>query len=372
MTRPTILGLIGALFIIAAISFTFFVEPDLKITLPGIFAGSDSEKASDKKADQATAAEKTPSDTAAGGANSSESSNSKSPAAEPSGPIAPSFDVVRVNPEGDTVIAGRAAPNSEVIVRSGDTVIGRVKSDARGEWVLIPEKPLPPGNRELTLSSPGPDGKEIEASRSVIILVPEKGKDIAGKPADGTSGPMTLLVPRDGSGTEVIQRPGDVRSNDKGATSDSQLPQTVSVDSVDYDGEGRVTINGVAPPLANLNVYLENKLVGRGRADEKGRWRLVPGQPLMPGAYTLRVDQISPDGKVLSRAETKFVRPEQSTVTASKNVVEVVRGNSLWQIARRQYGKGYLYTVIYEANRNQIRDPDLIYPGQVFFVPHGK
>ena len=44
-------------------------------------------------------------------------------------------------------------------------------------------------------------------------------------------------------------------------------------------------------------------------------------------------------------------------------------GNSLWRIARRVYGDGVQYTIIYRANQKQIGDPDLIYPGQVFQVP---
>ena len=44
-------------------------------------------------------------------------------------------------------------------------------------------------------------------------------------------------------------------------------------------------------------------------------------------------------------------------------------GNSLWRIARRIYGGGMRYVVIYEANRDQIRDADLIYPGQIFVTP---
>lgn len=45
------------------------------------------------------------------------------------------------------------------------------------------------------------------------------------------------------------------------------------------------------------------------------------------------------------------------------------RGDNLWTIARRAYGDGIRYTQIYEANNDQIRDPDLIYPGQVFTLP---
>ena len=44
-------------------------------------------------------------------------------------------------------------------------------------------------------------------------------------------------------------------------------------------------------------------------------------------------------------------------------------GRPLWRIARRVYGEGTRYAVIYQANRDMIRDPDLIYPGQVFAVP---
>ena len=47
----------------------------------------------------------------------------------------------------------------------------------------------------------------------------------------------------------------------------------------------------------------------------------------------------------------------------------VTRGDSLWRISKRVYGKGLRFTVIYEANQQQIRDPGRIYPGQVFVLP---
>ena len=66
----------------------------------------------------------------------------------------------------------------------------------------------------------------------------------------------------------------------------------------------------------------------------------------------------------------KFTRPLAPLVLKPTVSVRVERGNSLWRIARRQYGKGVLYSVIFDANRDQIENPDLIYPGQVFFVPY--
>ncbi len=43
----------------------------------------------------------------------------------------------------------------------------------------------------------------------------------------------------------------------------------------------------------------------------------------------------------------------------------------MWKLARESYGQGVRYTVIYEANKDQITNPDLIFPGQVFSVPTG-
>ena len=44
-------------------------------------------------------------------------------------------------------------------------------------------------------------------------------------------------------------------------------------------------------------------------------------------------------------------------------------GNTLWAIARERYGEGIMYVMVFEANRDRIRNPDLIYPGQVFVLP---
>ncbi|HJN60936.1 MAG TPA: LysM peptidoglycan-binding domain-containing protein, partial [Alphaproteobacteria bacterium] len=50
-------------------------------------------------------------------------------------------------------------------------------------------------------------------------------------------------------------------------------------------------------------------------------------------------------------------------------LVVVQPGNSLWRIARRAYGGGVYYTEIYGANRAQILDPDMIFPGQILALP---
>jgi nucleoid-associated protein YgaU len=278
----------------------------------------------------------------------------------------PEFDIVRVSPGGEAVIAGRAAPGSEVTVMAGDTPIGSATADDRGEWVILPEKPLPPGNHQLGLVARSEGAGARESSSIVVVVVPEPEKDIAGESGDTAGQALALAVPRDGEGAAtVLQAPGAPENGEGLGDKDLRL------DSVDYGKQGDVTIGGRAEPGANVQVYLDNRLLGSAQANDGGRWTLSPEQSVQEGLHDLRVDQIGPDGGVTARVETPF----QQTVLAdwpAQQVVVVQPGNSLWRIARRMYGEGVRYTVIYEANRGHIGDPDLIYPGQVFVVPPGQ
>ena len=88
-----------------------------------------------------------------------------------------------------------------------------------------------------------------------------------------------------------------------------------------------------------------------------------------PGKHKLRLDRLTKDGKPVARLELPFERiPVQPAASDSRRLV-VVRGDNLWNIARAHYATGFQHTLIYGANKDQIRDPDLIYPGQVFTLP---
>ena len=143
----------------------------------------------------------------------------------------------------------------------------------------------------------------------------------------------------------------------------------LSIDVVDYDEEGRVAMSGKADDDTSVRVYLDNKFVGNATTGEDGNWALTIGEPIEPGQYQLRADQLDPSDKVTARVELPFerARPDQILEPGSRYVVQP--GNSLWRIARRTYGDGLQYWVIYNQNRKQIRDPDLIYPGQIFSLP---
>ena len=323
---------------------------------------------------------------------------------------APRFDVVRVSPEGNTVIAGRARPRAEVRVLDKGEEIGRTTADKRGDWVLIPDRPLRPGDHELTATSrtdPGKPETEAQSDKKVIVVVPAPGKDIAGRPTEGKAGVLALTVPRSGpAGSEVMQKPGAPATPPAPASPGSSAAQsppaaprpadevaraepagpapsggpgqageqesTLALDTVDYDQQGRVAIGGRAPKGSRVLLYLDDRPVGGADPGQTGVWRVDLGDRVASRRYIMRVDQVAPDGKVVARIESPFFPAGPIGDLPRDAVVFVQPGNSLWRIARRTYGGGVQYTLIYEANRDQIRDPDLIYPGQIFLLPRGQ
>ncbi len=299
----------------------------------------------------------------------------------------PTFDIVRISPDGNAVIAGRAVPGAEVTVLDGGKPIGKVIADARGEWVLVPVRPLGAGGRKLSLRAKLPDGTVLESAAEVVLVVPEPGRDVAGRKVDGPRGAIALRVPKSPPGkaragpqrSTVLQRPARAgpqrsavlqrpvsRGSVKGRKGEKSA---LTVDTIDYDRSGRVWIGGSARPGARVRIYLDNKPLGDTVADSRGRWSFQPKKPLRPVSYRLRADELESSGRVARRIEIPFSRADAIVDLPASGIAVVQPGNSLWRIARRTYGRGLQYTVIYEANKDQIRDPDLIYPGQIFTLP---
>ncbi|WBQ11128.1 Ig-like domain-containing protein [Hyphomonadaceae bacterium ML37] len=262
---------------------------------------------------------------------------------------APSFDIVRVDPRGTAVLAGRGAPGSRVALMSGDQEIASVEIDAAGEWVMIVDRPLPAGSVELSLIMVTPDGQEIRSDQVVVVSVPES--------RDRT--PLVVLG-RPGEASRVLQSPFDGVSMGP-----------LSLETVDYDESGSVIFAGRAEPGSSVRVIADGQVVGQTTAGPNGRWTVQAGRDFAPGVYNLQVDQLDADGRVTAVIALPFERASAEDALAAREAGRVVvqPGNSLWRIARRLYGDGVQYTVIYQANREQIRDPDLIYPGQVFRAP---
>ncbi len=309
--------------------------------------------------------------------------------AETRRPAPPSFDIVRINARGQAVMAGRAEPGSEIVIRDGDAEIGRVTADARGEWVFVSDRPLSPGGRELTLTMRAKDGQELTSVSSVVLVVPERGQDVAGRPATPqTERPIALLVPGADAAPRVLQAPAATppaaatpATTDAAPAAPQPIPTAPSegtrapaagalgLEIVDYDDEGQVRFTGTAPARAAVRVYVDNAPVGDVLAGPDGRWTLSPSVAVPAGTHALRLDQMTPQGRVAARVELPFQRASLPPEALREGKVVVQPGQSLWRIARARYGKGAQYIVIYEANRDAIRDPARIYPGQIFDLP---
>jgi nucleoid-associated protein YgaU len=333
------------------------------------------------------------------------------PAPAQAAPRRPSFDVVRIGARGDAVIAGRAEPGAEVIVLDGMREIGRARADRRGEWVLVSAAPMAPGGRELSLRALNADGSTSDSQSTVVLVVPEPQRDIAGQPAQGqAAAPLALLAPRDGQGElRVLQAPpapaplapatpaaappapADAQATNQPGAAPAPAPAApaaaappapatpavppgrppggVSVDVVDYADTGAVQFAGRANPGEAVRLYLDNRHIGDTAADSDGRWNLRPDEPIAPGTFDLRADQVDRSGRVTARVQLPFQRAATPPQALGERSVVVQPGNNLWQIARQTYGRGVHYTHIHAANAEAIRDPNLIFPGQVFTLP---
>jgi nucleoid-associated protein YgaU len=284
-------------------------------------------------------------------------------------PMAPRFDIVRVEPSGETVVAGRSEPGSEVVLLDGDLEIARITADDSGTWAIVVAGPLDPGDHQLGLRVELPDGRTQLSDTLVIVSVPERPLAVAsgeGEPEQQAAAtpeemaPLAVESPRVGlAASRILQQPEDAGLRD----------QALLLSAVDYDADGFMVISGNAEPGARVVVYLDEKPLGTAVADAQGRWQLAPDIPIAPGLHRLRVDQVDDSGGVLARVATLFSRAELASGFPEDRYVIVQPGNSLWRIARRTYGEGIRYSVIFQANNDQIADPDLIYPGQIFVVP---
>jgi LysM repeat protein len=267
-------------------------------------------------------------------------------------PAVPSFDIVKVDPSGHAVIAGRAAPGAKVEVLDGGKPLGDVTADDRGEWVLVPTTPIPPGERQLSLMATDPkSGATTKSTDTVALAV------AAPTPA-----------PSPGAGTVAVLLPGNANEPAQALQTPNSRSGGLSLDTAEYNAKGDLMLSGHAAPGAQLRLYADNQPIGTVTADDQGKWSSVsPRQQGQGGGRVeLRVDQLGADGSVAQRIAEPFAPPVAPALPVHYTVQA---GNSLWVIARKTYGTGLQYTVIFGANKEHIRDPNLIYPGQVITLP---
>jgi len=408
----------------------------------------------------------------------------------------PSFDIVRVEPSGDTVVAGRGVPGATVELLSNGSVIATTAADAAGEFVFVLETPLAAGGHDLALRTSGGEGVSIYSKSNVAVAVPEEpsgevlvvmnepgaASEILAKPDEAASaetgtevaamGETVIAVapsaetqsgetqiaaapavqpqaaepaepaatsepemppqtaeslpavlepqpqpqmaetapvvpetapqpaqpqmaetatsekPAEGPGSEVAGQVAD--AGQAAAEVASAAPIPLGVEAVEVEG-GKLYAAGRANPGEIIRVYIDDEPAGETTTFDNGRWLVETEAKVQAGTVIVRADQLAPGTlDVVARAEVPFTKqldmavliptakggaPGGATAQGElpkPNSVIIRRGDNLWTISRRTYGHGIRYTTIYTANKDQIRNPHRIYPGQVFMLPVGE
>ncbi|MDF1872887.1 LysM peptidoglycan-binding domain-containing protein [Vannielia sp.] len=345
-----------------------------------------------------------------------ESPGTTTPAAEATAappeadPTLPSLDTLRVERDGSTVLGGHSAPGDQVVLLLDGQPLVETSAEADGNFAALTT--IPPGEdrRLLTMVARGPEGER--RSEQVVIVEPIRPSEPQGggapdataeatPPAETTARPAPSITPDTGSTADTESTAtGSTATGPAGAanslrpkllvaTKDSlrvlqpdenaDTSAPLRVETIGY-AEGGVRLSGRGiGPAENLRIYLDNAPIATAPLADDGTWD-AQLEGVAPGTYQLRVDQIGAGGKVTRRFETAFLRESEESLARqaasqtdaeglSVSVITVQPGYTLWAIASDRYGDGLAYHKVLEANAGLIRDPDLIYPGQVFDLP---
>jgi nucleoid-associated protein YgaU len=293
----------------------------------------------------------------------------------------PAFDIVNVDPSGEAVIAGRAAPNAKVELRDGGKTVAEATADAAGQFVIIPPA-LAAGDHQLSLAANADKTAQPETSDTVAISVPvqeAKAAPVAVPAPTNPNGPALSAL-----GMRTLATPASVKGS------------RVAIQSVEADAAGGLVAKGSAEPNAIVRLYLNQADLAEAKTQSDGRWSLTIKQGMSPGGYVMRADEIGHgDASVVATADTPFDYPEEAAtptspaapiaastsaeqssaaspadpVVGSIQTKRVVTGHTLWALSQSYYGDPTRYPAIVDANRAQIHNPNVIFPGQVFVVP---
>lgn len=363
----------------------------------------------------------------------------------------PRFDLVRMERDGTTLVAGQAMPRSRVSVVVDGVTRSHTYSDETGQFVVFLALEASSEPRVLWLTARG-QGGEMLSSVDTVILAPDgavrepsDGPGLSGStqstenpgeetppgiptarlavppanqqslPTVQTAGPSDPTIadePADQPGhdaplpgdpapdgtivTAVLKQPVATPATPKRQTDTAPIRPArallndadgvrllnpppldgagkVRVDSLEYGADAGVVLRGRAEAGGTVAALLDGTEQAEISPDPQGAWVLHLAD-VKPGTYALGVVRRNASGQVTDRVDLPFRREDPGVIAAALSgapaqVVTVQPGSTLWAIARERYGDGTHYVQVYDANRSEIRNPDLIYPGQVFKLP---
>lgn len=257
-------------------------------------------------------------------------------------PNIPHFDVLRVEKDGSTVIAGSAAPGARVDVMEGDKVIAGTTASKTGDFAIVLDKPLAPGDHALDLRATTADGKTLKSEEQATVSVPA-----------GKNGDVLAMVSKQGEASRVLTPPdqindaakqarvpaanGDIAAQTEAQSQNGQsqnqqspaapkegvsmgtdpaLMQQLRITAVELEG-AKIFVAGTAPKDYTVTAYADQQKIGDSDVDQNNKFVVEGEMPLAVGQHIISVDLKDQNGKIILRASVPFDRPEGNQVTVA-------------------------------------------------------
>ena len=301
-----------------------------------------------------------------------------------------SIDLAQVTPSGEAVFAGKSAPNAQVTVFEGDVILGTTTANADGEWVVVPDKALGPGEHLVSVGATDEAGGTVVASLTLAIKVGETEDDqplVALLPQGETDVPILLQSPDDkpeaAAGVVASAETTETVGSDKAGTLEVAPPagftettdETVAVvpalapRSLSWKMNGDLVIAGVSRGGERVTAKAAGRDFGEAGVTGNGGWQISGRVDLDKPRRVMTFALEDGDGQIVATYELPVASRDLSQGMDGSKLVVVQEGDALWRIAYRSYGEGIKYVDIVRRNAAAIDDPDLIFPNQIFAIP---
>lgn len=330
------------------------------LRLAGVFAGTDDGKPRPKPAPAPEIV--APTEPAAQDATEQATDDVAATIDADAAPITPAFDVLRVEPNGSAVIAGKTTGNSKVEIVSGGKVIAETKAESNGDFVAILETPLAAGAHELVLRATGENGKSTESEETATVSIPDQeGGDLLAMVTTPGKASRLLTVPEGAQAitteTEESSATTDVEAAATAEAATSETPAaaptpdattdtpvaasgteatpaaeaetaqtaaapaannaTIQVSAVEFEGS-KIFVAGTATAGSKVRALINETVIGESTAEASGNFVIEGSVDLPVGSHTVTAEALDADGKVVVRVRVPFERPDahQATVAA--------------------------------------------------------
>ena len=282
--------------------------------------------------------------------------------------IFPEIDIIKVSPDGSFVIAGKGQPNSNINISNKGNLIDSSIVDNDGNWVIVSKENLKTGDNLISIDQVNNSGLVLKHKQLYITKIDERKKNQ----------PLLISVPnKNGENISIIQQSTEKQKiykveNDLGIQKKINSNKDIfNVKTIFFDENGFVSIQGEVNFGKSIELYINKKIMETIKI-ENSKWQYNSDKTIDYGLHDLLVVLKSDKDEILDKITLPFMRVEMPYNDVPENFILIKPGDMLWTIAYRLYGDPFKYIQIFEENKDQITNPDLIFPGQIFSIPTKK